>query len=177
MASCPTCGDDFPSERSMKIHHKMSHGDSIAISDSTCLNCENKFTYYPSNKRGIYCESCVNDDSVTWSNGGLSGEDNPMFGIDPEDHPMWTGGYNINYIGIWNTVREKRLKLDDYTCQKCGDSMDELDQEPDVHHITPISEFENEKNAHTVENTVCLCRSCHGKVENMPIGEATERFK
>lgn len=161
----------------MKIHHKMSHGNSIALSKSNCSNCGNEFSYYPSNKDGIYCEDCVNDKSVTWSNGGLSGKDNPRYGINPEDHPMWKGGYEINYIGIWNRVKEERLELDNHTCQRCNNSIDELGQEPDVHHIIPVSEFEDERDAHTIENTVCLCRSCHGKVENMPIEHVTERFK
>lgn len=164
--NCPSCSDEFDSDRAMKIHHKLSHGNSIAIEKSSCKNCNNTFEYYPSDKDGVYCSDCVNNPEVTWSNGGLFGEDNPRYNIDPEDHPMWRGGYDIKYIGSWHRVKEERLEIDNHKCQRCGAHKEELGQEPDVHHITPVRLFDNEEDAHTLDNTVCLCRSCHAFVEN-----------
>ncbi|WP_306438828.1 HNH endonuclease [Natronococcus pandeyae] len=40
-----------------------------------------------------------------------------------------------------------------------------MGREPDVHHITPVREFENPQRAHTVDNLISLCRSCHRLAE------------
>lgn len=86
------CGETFDSERAMKIHHKMSHGKSLSKEETECKNCGGNFEYYPSNKDGVYCEACVNDDTVSWGRRNASGEDNPMFGVTGEEHPSWKGG-------------------------------------------------------------------------------------
>jgi endogenous inhibitor of DNA gyrase (YacG/DUF329 family) len=61
MIKCPTCKSEFESEHGMKIHHFRSHGESLAIEESVCSinGCENKFSYYPSEKRGLICPDCV----------------------------------------------------------------------------------------------------------------------
>lgn len=40
---CPTCGDDFKSERGMKSHHASVHGESIAGVEVTCSVCGDTF--------------------------------------------------------------------------------------------------------------------------------------
>lgn len=62
----------------MRIHHKLSHGESLAKEKTTCKECGNSFEYYPSDKDGVYCTQCAE----TVHYGGtptLEGEDNPMF--------------------------------------------------------------------------------------------------
>lgn len=66
MVSCPhpDCSDaeeNFKTERAMKIHHKSSHGNSIAKVETTCSveGCTNEFKYYPKSKKGKFCEGCV----------------------------------------------------------------------------------------------------------------------
>jgi len=55
----------------------------------------------------------------------------------------------------WSTIRRKRLRQDDYTCQECGNTRDDADLE--VHHRTPVSEG----GSHELENLITLCRDCH----------------
>lgn len=56
--------DNFDTEHAMKIHHYQSHGESIAKETTQCRTCESEFTYYPEEKPGIYCPTCVADDSI-----------------------------------------------------------------------------------------------------------------
>lgn len=66
--SCPSCPrDDFDSSRAMKIHHKTDHGESLALKTTECTHCGQEFQYYPSEKPGKYCEECVNDEDVHWT--------------------------------------------------------------------------------------------------------------
>lgn len=95
MPSCPTCSDYFDTQRAVSIHHKLSHGESIVVEVSECSNCGSEFEYYPSNKQGIYCSTCV--DKVTW------GPDPPDVGVGA-DNPVYSGGPN------------------EFTCEFCGDS-------------------------------------------------------
>ena len=53
-----------------------------------------------------------------------------------------------------------------------------MGREPDVHHITPVRDFEDPQDAHRLDNVVCLCRSCHRLAEigevPTPTAEETE---
>lgn len=80
------------------------------------------------------------------------------------DHHQWQGG-GINYGKNWWRVRRRALDRDDHRCQHCGSTAAELGREPDVHHITPVREFDRPEDAHMLENVVTLCRSCHRHVE------------
>ena len=89
MNNCPTCGKEFETSRAMKIHHKQSHGESIAIEQTSCNNCGNIFEYYPSNKPGLYCKSCVEN--------GIS--NNIEYIPEESKHKFKSGDDNINYSG------------------------------------------------------------------------------
>ncbi|WP_321576066.1 HNH endonuclease signature motif containing protein [Halosolutus gelatinilyticus] len=69
------------------------------------------------------------------------------------------------YNGRWRAVKRKALERDDHTRQHCGITRDEIEHEPDVHHIKPVREFNDPQLAHTLENLICLCRNCHRYVE------------
>lgn len=85
-----------------------------------------------------------------------------------EEHHAWKGGA-AKYGRSWNSVRQQALERDGFSCQICGKHQDELDRQPDVHHIQPVREFDDYNQAHTVENLISLCRSCHPKVEHKEI--------
>lgn len=170
-----------------------------------CDRCDDEFSYYPSDKEGIYCPECIG-----------TAEELPKLGIDRyaervtvecdqcekdvevlrsrteretvrfcdrecrdewlsenycgEKHHSWKGG-DVKYGGRWWEVRQLARERDNYTCQNCGVTEAELDQNPHVHHVEPIREFENPQNAHTLDNVVTLCPSCHHRIEhgNIPL--------
>ncbi|MFC4551560.1 MULTISPECIES: HNH endonuclease [Halorussus] len=88
------------------------------------------------------------------------------------DNPNWNGGVDSEefYGDGWPRARRRTLERDGHACQQCGADRDTLSQNPDVHHIRPVRTFEDPRDAHTLENLVCLCRDCHLAVER---GNAT----
>ena len=98
------------------------------------------------------------------------GENNPMYNVCGENHPVWKGGKKYWRQKEWYTIREEVKKRDGYTCQDCG--MDE--QESDylygsplqVHHIIPYRECKK----HEMDNLITLCSSCHAKADGNLIG-------
>lgn len=66
----------------------------------------------------------------------------------------------------WKELRSRALERDGYQCQSCG-MTEEKHQEKfgvglNVHHLTDIADFENPKDADTLENLETLCAECHG---------------
>ena len=60
----------------------------------------------------------------------------------------------------WDTIRRKRLAIDDYTCQGCGYQSKPLD----VHHVT-YERFGHED----IDDLLSLCRDCHNEVHGEPV--------
>lgn len=208
---CPTCDYTTDTKRGVSIHHSMVHDESLVSEESSCKSCGATFTYYPSNKKGVYCGDCSDN---SWGNDNLinlRGSENPNWSggvsrtvgvtcyqcgekierrkIDLENrdkffcsdqclsegfsdmfsgdgNPMWKGGFHKKWYNCkkWKKVRKDAKDRDGFQCIRCG-SCEMLD----VHHIKPVREFEDYMDAHTLENVVTLCRSCHRKVE---VGEA-----
>lgn len=58
MAECPTCGDEFANEQGMKIHHKRTHGESIAGQLVVCDHCGGEYReerWKLDRNEGAYC--------------------------------------------------------------------------------------------------------------------------
>lgn len=81
-----------------------------------------------------------------------------------ENHHRWMEG-ETEYSGRWWKGRQLALKRDDYSCQSCGTTKGEIGREPDVHPIKPVRVFDDPQDAHYLDNVVCLCRTCHPRVE------------
>jgi 5-methylcytosine-specific restriction endonuclease McrA len=81
-----------------------------------------------------------------------------------ENHHQWKGG-EADYTGKWRSVRREALERDEYECQRCGKTMEEMGREPDVHHLIPVRCFDDPQAAHRLLNLVSLCRRCHTIVE------------
>jgi len=190
MPSCPTCGKETETVAGKRQHHTKVHGEPLPNRTCTrcgecfydenaerkrcedckdltgktnpnwsgskeiseCRNCGEAFEFYPSNKKGLYCPSCVSNGEVRW------GEDN----LEP-----FEGDGESEYGSEWRRISSKVRRRDNHTCQMCGVAQEEyrLEQALDVHHIKPIREFNNPKDAHTLDNLVTLCRKCHHEVE------------
>ena len=83
-------------------------------------------------------------------------------GLRGKGNPSWRGGHPKYYGESWRPLRRQARERDNNTCQRCGHaSMHKLP----VHHILPVSLFENPEHANIIENLVCLCSKCHGLVE------------
>ena len=102
------------------------------------------------------------------------------------NHPDWNGGVSQNYGDCWDSFRCKTLERDNYCCQSCGISQDELDNWLCVHHIKPLNEFNIEdgddtfEDAHDLSNLISLCIPCHmkleGKYTDCTVSELKERI-
>lgn len=76
-----------------------------------------------------------------------------------ENHPQWLDGISFEPYGVdFNKgLREEIRERDNYTCQECSKTQEELGWKLDVHHI------DYDKTNNNPENLICLCRSCHAK--------------
>lgn len=79
MSECPTCGEVFDSDGGMKIHHYYKHDESIAKEQSECEICGKSFEYYTSEKKGLYCETCVENEQYRDIPDTPSGEENHRY--------------------------------------------------------------------------------------------------
>jgi 5-methylcytosine-specific restriction endonuclease McrA len=119
-----------------------------------CKHCREEMSVLVSDierGEGVFCS---HDCRSQWTSENVVGE----------NHHHWEGG-SIPYGQSWWRVRREARSRDEHTCRLCRRSADELGREPDVHHIERVRDFENPTDAHTLDNVVCLCRSCHRRVE------------
>jgi len=194
----------------MKIHHKLSHSNSISTEISQCSvkGCRNQIEYYPSSKRGLICETCLEDgkskfdtdeynkDNYEW--GGVVEEGSAVevdvdcfwcgkeitilerhrsernfcsdscissFNSDRmsgKSNPRYVDGNSSGkkYNSKWRKIRSEVIDIDGERCAVCQSTED-----LHGHHIIPVSKFEDEEDAHYLENAVMLCASCHRNVE------------
>lgn len=127
-----------------------------------CRECGAEIRILPSRvaqqRRGFFCDM---DCYGNWLSENVIGE----------AHHQWQGG-TIAYGKRWWRTRRSALDRDNHRCQRCGVTASELGQEPDVHHIVPVREFDRPVHAHTIGNVISLCRSCHRIVEESSNEEA-----
>jgi len=111
---------------------------------------------------------------TVFKNGHLVGV---RFGRDKncsgEDHFNWKGGISKEPYGSgWaNTLKESIRERDNYECQRCGISQEELGGNLSVHHI------DDDKKNMNPDNLVCLCRSCHTTIHRSPDINVRTLFK
>jgi hypothetical protein len=81
-----------------------------------------------------------------------------------DKNPAWRGGHPTYYGPDWRRIRRAARVRDSHKCRRCA-----VPSLPgkyhDVHHIKPVSTFENVNDANTMDNVVTLCHSCHMLVE------------
>lgn len=78
-----------------------------------------------------------------------------------EHHPYWSGG-RFPYFGEnWYEQRRKTRERDNYTCQHCSKTEQEIAKHLHVHHILP----RGDGGTNELDNLISLCHSCHLKAE------------
>lgn len=90
---CPSCGrKDFASKGGMKIHHSLSHGESIAGVELICENCNEKYREESNREeRSSYCsKECMYEANQE----KYSGKGNPSWSGGKMEHICdWCGEY------------------------------------------------------------------------------------
>lgn len=169
IAACRLCGGEFeyyPSNKDgVYCTACVENGEGLLPENPSekteritipCRNCGAGVSRLPSGSNtqsyGVFCDS---DCYGSWLSSNIVGE----------DHHQWEGG-EISYGQGWWRIRRRALRRDDYTCQRCGDTKADIGQNPDVHHLVPVREFDSPEAAHSLSNVVTLCRPCHQLVES-----------
>lgn len=171
--SCANCGGDvevtsgyaekydkkFCDEECMSEGYEgMNRQESTKV-DVDCSFCGESMKVYPSRQdrdRHFCNQSCYS----SWQSENRRGD----------NHPTWKGGHLGSYGPDWNKAR-RQVRERDKICQRCGTNPN---RKLDVHHIQPVRTFENRSEAHTLDNLVGLCRSCHHTLEHLPESKQRE---
>jgi hypothetical protein len=156
---CPDCVENEswrPVQDISGENNPRWNGGKVTVS---CDECGARFDRYP-NRIASEVTFCSPDCQYNWLSDAFT----------DEGHPNWEGGTVGPYGKGWNAVREAALERDGYECVLCGTTADEIGRNPDVHHIVPVRAFVEtpvltERDAHTLDNVVSLCPSCHRKPE------------
>lgn len=178
--NCATCGkekqvrvgDYNRNKRENRPHYcsricsSLGTGRTIEL---VCAQCNKSFTrgmseYNNYNKDGkyVFCSRDCQDANIDYILRG-------------KYHYCYVDGKSVNNRGKgWKKIRKTVRRRDNFTCQECGITQDELGKELDVHHIIPYREFESSEDANKLDNLISLCPSCHHKAENRIFKNGTE---
>ncbi|MBS3064849.1 MAG: HNH endonuclease, partial [DPANN group archaeon] len=81
----------------------------------------------------------------------------PKSWIQGSKHYNWKGGDTRWRGGGWESIHQQTKERDNYTCQKCGRTRNEI--KICVHHIKRWQDG----GATIPENLITICQSCHNK--------------
>jgi len=159
MVECHVCGDEF----------RKAKWDADRYDRHYCADC------WGNTSVEIECEQCGSTKKVRRASGQRFCSYDCMgkwraSTRTGENHPRWTGGYKRYYGPNWREQHRRVRERDDYTCQECGVTEDELGEELHVHHVEPFRAFIDDGEAdygaaNELGNLVSLCHSCHLRVE------------
>jgi hypothetical protein len=89
-------------------------------------------------------------------------------------HWKYKEEWNDDYGSSWNQQRLKALKRDSFQCRVC-----ESEKRIHVHHIKPVRKWDVEKEhkkMNNLRNLICLCQSCHNRLEGRWQNALPEEF-
>lgn len=86
-----------------------------------------------------------------------------------ESNPSWKGGWTPHGTG-WRAACEIVRHEQNYICEDCKITENELGRSLDVHHKKPARLFKTKKESSFRENLVGLCHRCHMAREHL-VGE------
>lgn len=121
-----------------------------------CYNCGKEKTVYVSFLTNGQ-KFCNQDCQGEWMSENRTGK----------SHPNYKGGKQVYGTG-WKDAKQRVWERDRNICQVCGDSREDIGKRPDVHHIRPRRDFDTLADAHSLDNLVQLCGSCHRQLEQLP---------
>jgi len=77
-------------------------------------------------------------------------------------YDVWNGYVSFEPYGVEfnDKLKEQIRQRDNYICQECGKTQEELGRKLDVHHI------DYDKKNNDPNNLICLCHSCHMKTNH-----------
>lgn len=79
----------------------------------------------------------------------------------------------VHYGPDWKEIREEVRDRDEWTCQGCGKTEEDLGYTLHVHHIIPFEQHESPTRANRKNNLVSLCARCHADWEGVPLRPQT----
>lgn len=178
------------------IHHKRSHGESLATVEKKCRECGEVFEAYEYRGRKVCSKTCRNkmfeqtfegEQNHNWKEPVVLScewcdnefevpekrKDSARFcSYDCANRwksEAWTGESHHNWNGgSLNYYGANWLKMRRRVVER--DQMCRIcrlqDGRLEVHHIVPIKEFENPEDANREDNLILLCSKCHHNVEH-----------
>lgn len=171
---CPR--DDFKSQNAVSVHHVQKHGESLAKKETNCENCDNGFNYYPSQKEGILCDSCIDDESVDIFDFRDSGGNIDTDYIERECPNCETINTVTEYEAEGNDRTfcgkecyfeyRKESSLVDTNCDNCGDDMTikkDRYEESENNYCSDECQWDSMRKKTTIE-----CANCGQKKEEYP---------
>lgn len=87
---------------------------------------------------------------------------------NPRKHWNFKGGNFSNFRGRysdWQLQRKRARSRALYKCEVCGISETTMKKQLSVHHIIPFRKFSTPQKANELSNLICVCQSCHMKLE------------
>ena len=151
------CWDKWRSENQRGENHSQ-----YQRVETSCAQCGKQILVAPNKLRTRKNNFCGNECRHLWNKDAFTGENNPA----------WKGGYSPYYGPDWYRQRDQARKRDNYCCQNCGISEENLSYELHVHHIKAFRLFgyvpgenKNYVEANKLNNLISLCASCHPKAE------------
>lgn len=186
--NCEVCGKQFIShrEKTRKPSRFCSWICRIKSKDKivNCKNCNKEFRV-PKSKVRLFCsQKCSNvynqkpnpfkkavficqwcgKEFTTWAYRKqimCSRQCNSEYGASQRAKQLYKGG-SSSRGAEWRKIAKSIRERDNYTCAVCNkDNIKSIH----VHHIIPIRDFNSVVDANALDNLICLCSSCHPKVE------------
>lgn len=173
LLECNNCGSDvekWPSQvfdgvycdRSCAIEDRAHVHEGKNQIPVQCPICGNGFTEHPSRLGRVESCCCSQECADKGHRQRMMGEHNPNYSHGQSD--------TLRYGPNWEDTRTKVLERDNHKCVSCGiteqQHRDRWNNSLNIHHITPLSEFDSPKEANNLENLVALCQQCHGLIEH-----------
>ena len=161
-----------------KCYSSWRYGRVVKDIKSICENCGKEFYHvcyskprfcskkcylnYITKRQLVVCENCGKS---FWKKANLIKKSNRDFcskkcygeATQGENNPNWRGGIAFYpYSPAFNATLKRQIReRDNYICQECGQTQEELGYKLHVHHI------DYDKKNSNPNNLISLCRSCH----------------